>query len=878
MKKFASFIVRFRKYIMMVFLGLALYAAWGWTKTTIEYDLTTYLPETTDTAQALDIMDDQFYTFGSTYIMIKNVSYEEGEKISEEIAAVPGVKSTEYNNTEEYYTDSCAKIHVTFEGTGDSDETLQSYKQIEDLLEGYEYYPTKNYDDNYADSLQQSINMVLLLAIIVIVIVLLLTSDSFMEVPVFLLTFGMAALLNMGTNYWLGKISFVSNSVCIILQLALSIDYSIILANHYQEEKAKFPDAKEAMSEALAKSITEISGSSLTTISGLISLCTMSFRLGADLGIVLSKSILFSMVSVFFFMPALLLLFDKPITKTMHKSLVPKISGVGKFCYKTRYVTPVIFLLFAGYTVYVNTNLAYCYDQVSIDNSHVSDSQKAQQEIDAVFGAENQFAIVMPGNDYDMQADILKMVEDEPYTSKVQGLANTEITNNDITYTLTEKVNYREFARFMGISNSLTDRLYSTYAYLSKSDSRESTEEVAVYELDKANYKVSLLDICNLAFDHDDAVRAAIAYQPNVLDQYEDIKGQIQDAEKQLVGPEYSRVVFNIDSGVESQETFDLIADLQKTVKSKYPDVIFAGDSMADYDTYSSFSLDNLKVSLFTFAFIFVILIFTFNNWFLPIPLCLAIEGAIFINFAFPVWMNQNVFFIVYLIVSSIQMGATIDYAIVITNRYMDLRKKYSSKEQAITESINQAFPTIVTSGTILLVATLIIGILVTDPLISSLGYCLCRGVLISILSAMFVLPSMLVDCDKIFDHTMMQIKVPKASRLKGTLFKATSGLGNAAVRFVSVPSASSDEARPATSEMAPGEEAEKKDMSGEEIPAPPKKERPEKKKKSASSSPHPSKKKGGGSLKEESKKVTVRKSVSKKSPKKQEVKHHEKE
>jgi predicted RND superfamily exporter protein len=775
MKKVAAFIVKFRKYITMIFIGFAVYAAWGWTKTSIEYDLTSYLPTTSDTSKALDIMDDQFYTFGSTYIMVKNVSYDEGEQINDEIASIPGVKYTEFHNTEEYYKDSCAKIHVTFTGTKDSDETLNAYKQIETLLKDYEYYPTTNYDDNYADSLQQSINMVLILAVVVIIIVLLITSESFMEVPVYLLTFGMAALLNMGTNYWLGTISFVSNSVCIILQLALSIDYAIILANHYQEEKMKFSDSKEAMTEALAKSITEISGSSLTTISGLIALCTMSFRLGADLGIVLSKSILFSMLSVFFFMPALLLMFDKPISKTMHKSLVPKISGVGKFCYKTRYVTPVVFLLFAGYTVYVNTQVDYCYDQISIDNSHVSESQKAQQEIDAVFGAENQFAIVMPGNDYDMQADILNMVEEEPNTSKVQGLANTEITNNNITYTLVEKVNYREFAKFMGVSNNLSDQLYRTYAYLSESDSRGSTEQVAIYELDKANYKVSLLDICNLAFDHDDTVKAALAYQPDVLDQYDDVKEQIQDAEKQLVGTEYSRIVFNIDSGRESKETFALIEELQNKIKSKYPDVIFAGDSMADYDTYSSFSMDNMKVSLFTLVFIFVILIFTFNNWFLPIPLCLAIEGAIFINFAFPVWTSTNVFFIVYLIVSAIQMGATIDYAIVITNRYMDLRKQIPDRQKAITESINQAFPTIVTSGTILLVATFIIGILVSDPLISSLGYCLCRGVLISILSAMFVLPCLLVDCDKIFDHTEMRVKVPQVSALKNTFRKASS-------------------------------------------------------------------------------------------------------
>lgn len=771
MKKFASWIVRFRKYILMVFIALAGYSIWGWTQTKVEYELSNYLPETTDTYRALDIMDDQFYTFGSTYVMVKNVSYEEAEDLSDQIADIDGVKSTEFHNTEDYYKDSCAKIHVTFEGSDDSDdpETLAAFRAMKDVLGDHEYYMTTDYDDNYVETLTTSINLVLILAVVIIIIVLLITSESFMEVPVFLLTFGMAALLNMGTNYWFGTISFVSNSVAVILQLALSIDYAIILANRYQEEKAKNPDSIEAMTEALSKAITEISGSSLTTISGLIALCTMSYRLGADLGLVLSKSILFSMFTVFFFMPALLIAFDKPITKTMHKSLVPKVSGIGKFAKHTRYVTPIVFLAFCGYCFYCNTQIDYCYDQDSIDSSHVSASQKANQEIESVFGSENQFAIVMPGNDHDMQADILEMVEEEPGTSKVQGLANTEITSNDVTYTLTQKVNYKEFARFLGVSNSVSDQLYRSYAYLSKDESRASTEEVAVYELDKIDYRVSLLDICDLAFEHDDTIQAALSHRDDdALDEYNDVKEQIQDAEKQLVGTEWSRIVFNIDTGRETDETFALISDLETKIKSKYPDVIFAGNSMADYDTHASFSTDNLKVSLFTLLFIFIILIFTFNNWFLPIPLCLAIEGAIFINFSFPVWTGTNMFFIVYLIVSSIQMGATIDYAIVTTNRYMDLRKKME-KTDAMTQAINEAFPTIVTSGSIMIFAALLIGILVEDPLISSLGYALCRGVVISILSALFVLPSMLLDCDKIFDHTQMRVKTPKIKNpLKG--------------------------------------------------------------------------------------------------------------
>ncbi len=766
MKKIAEFIVKFRKLFLVLFLAFGAYCVYGMTQTKIEYDVSTYLSETTDTKKALGIMDKEFYTFGSTTIMVKNVSYFEADELHNEILDVKGVKELPFYNTEDYYKDGCALFSITYEGTEDDEITLNAYNKTKEILANYDYYVKNDLSDNYADTLQTSINFVLLIAVGIIIVVLTITSESFMEVPVFLATFGMAALMNMGTNYWLGTISFVSNSVCSILQLALAIDYAIILANRFQEEKAfSRNNSVEAMTSALSKAIPEIGGSSLTTIAGMAALTTMSFKLGGDLGFALIKSILFSMVSVFFIMPALLLLFDKPITKTMHKSLVPKISWLGKFDVKVKYVMPVLFLVLAGVSCYYSFQVDYCYGQNTIDTDHPSNAMIAEREIANVFGNSSQFVIVLPGNDYEAQYDILNMVSEEPMIKSATGIANVEITQNDITYRLPEKMNYRQFSEFLNTDDSTGDAIYSSYAFLSKEDAKDAAEEVMIYQANKLNYKVSLLELADTAFAHDDFIQSLLADDADALSNYADIKCQIQDAEKQLIGEHYSRLVFEIDGADESIETFALIERLQSKVKAKYSDAIFAGDAMANYDLSASFSLDNTKVTVFTILFVYVILLFTFKNWAIPIPLVFTIQSAVFINFAYFVLVGSNCYFFVNLIVSAIQMGATIDYAIVITNRYLDLRKTYEDRGKAMVESLNQAFPTILTSGTILVSASFLIGVMVSDPLISTLGSCLCRGCLISIACAMIVMPSMLLLSDKFIDKADLEEKLNFFSR-----------------------------------------------------------------------------------------------------------------
>lgn len=753
MKKITSFIVDKKNYIIILFIALIAYCVWGMGQVNIEYDITSYLPSNTDTKQALDIMEEEFVTFGTTKIMLRNISFEDALALHDEIEQLDGVKSFNFHNTEDYYKQSCALFNITFDGDENDELSVAAYNKTLELLDGYDLLVSASLTDTYAEELQHDVNFVLILAIVIIIAVLAFTTKSFGEIPVFILTFGVAALLNMGTNYWLGTISFISNSVCVILQLALAIDYAIILCHRFSEEKANGLSPKEAMAAALTKAIPEIAGSSLTTIAGLLALTTMALGLGADLGIVLAKSIICSMITVFLFMPCITLYFSKAIDKTAHKSFVPKISAVGKFDVKLRYVIPAVFLVAVVVCGYFSFQTEYVYSTGSINTSRPSATQIAQRETEAVFGYSNQLAVLVPKGDYNLEKRVIDTVSTHEEVKEAIGISNVEITANGTTHYLTDRLNYRQFALLLGTDDSTAASIYRAYAYFSQSDSQDGVSEVALFEANKDIYTASILDICDCAFGHDDFISAFLNGNDDLLDTYETLRDTINDAEAQLIGTNYTRILFILNCDIESKQTFAMIENMREEVKAFCPQAIFAGDSMSSYDLDKSFSTDNLKVSILTVLFVFVILMFTFRSWGIPIPLTATIQGAIFINFSISAFAGTNLFFFVYLIVSAIQMGATIDYAIVITNRYQEL-KQTTDKKTAVIESLNQSFPTILTSGSILAIAGFLIGGVVGDPLIATLGSCLGRGVLISIASVMLVLPALLMIFDKWLDKT----------------------------------------------------------------------------------------------------------------------------
>jgi len=784
MKKIASFIIDRSKFIFILFLVLIAYSLWGMTQVNIEYDVAMYLPQETDTRQALTIMEEEFTTYGTSTMMLKNISFQEADELHEKIEALDGVKELKFENTPDYYKDSCALFKITFEGDDEDAQSVAAYNQVIEMLDGKELYVSSSLVDNYADELQRQINFVLLVVVGIIIAVLLFTSESAAVVPVFMLTFGVAALLNMGTNYWFGTISFISNSVCAILQLALAIDYAIILYHRFAEEKVKHNgDTREALKAALAKAIVEISSSSLTTIAGLLALATMSLRLGADLGFVLAKSIVCSMLTVFLFMPSMLLLFSRPIKtkrgvtfnlidKTTHKDLVPKIPFVGKFAVKFRYPILVVFVALTAVCAFLSTQIMYVYSNNTIDTSKPSETQVAINETQNVFGYSNQFVILMPGKDYDRQKEVLDVVGEYPMVKEALGIPNTEVNMNGYSYYLTEKLTYKQFSELLAIDDTLGDKVFTAYTLLSQDTMDDSLRETALYEANKNIYKVSLLELFDCAFANDDFIAAYLDNDEETMDAYSEIRDTIQDAEKQLIGKNYCRLLFEIDGAEESEATFAFIEELLHDIKTQYPETIFAGSSMSAYDLGQSFSTDNTKVSLFSIIAVFVILMFTFKSFGLPVPLVFAIQGSIFINFSYYALAHINVYFFVYLIVSAIQMGATIDYAIVISSRFEEL-KKTVDKKTAIVESVSGAFPTIITSGLIMAFSGFLIGALVTDPLISTLGLCLGRGVIVSILSVMVALPALLYIFEKPISRTKFKerernsVKLPRMNKVQ---------------------------------------------------------------------------------------------------------------
>lgn len=766
MKKVAQFIVKYRVLVLIVFVLLGAYAVYGMTQTKIEYSIESYLPQETDTKQALDIMEKEFTTYGTATMMLRNIDYADAAALHDQIAGLPGVKEFNFENTTDYYRQSCALFKITFDSNDEDPTCVAAYQRTLAILDGQDLLVASSLVDTYADDLQNDINFVLLLAIGVIILVLAFTSKSLGELPVFLLTFAIAALLNMGTNYWLGTISFISNSVCVILQLALAIDYAIILCQRFAEEKSRGLAPKDAMAEALSKAIPEIAGSSLTTISGLLALTTMALGLGRDLGLVLAKSIVISMLCVFLFMPSITLTFSKAIDKTTHRDLVPRISLVGKFSIKCRHALVAIFCVLAVVGCAFSAQTTYVYSATSIASDRPSATQIAQNEINSIFGYSNQMAILVPYGDYALEKQVLDIVNAHEAINDALAISNVEITANGHTHTLTEPLNYKQFALLLGTNNETATAIYRLYAFAYPDDTKSGLEQMAIFEANKEIYTASILQMCDCAFAHDDFIYACLYDNADALETYQDLRDQIQDAERQLVGVNYTRLVFNINSAAESQATFDLLETLLTEVKTVCPQAIFAGDSMSAYDLNASFSTDNILVSVLTLAFVFIVLMFTFHSWGIPIPLTLTIQSAIFINFSYYALTGTNLFFFVYLIVSAIQMGATIDYAIVFNNRYRELSQTMPQKQAAV-ESLNQSFPTILTSGSILAIAGFLIGNIVGDPLIATLGMCLGRGVLISIASVMLILPAITIMTDKLLSKTTFK---PHPHKIKGQL------------------------------------------------------------------------------------------------------------
>lgn len=748
MIKLATLIVDKRKGFYLIFIMLIIFSVIYMNKVKVNNDLTTYLPDTTETRQGLDLMEQQFITYGTARIMVCNVTWEEARELADRLERLEGVSMLEFDDSEEHYHDMEALFDVTFRAEAETEAAQEYLDAALEELNGYDVYYSSDIgqEERDADDLNHDMIIILLLAGVVIVAVLLFTSTTYAEIPVYLTTFIVAAILNKGSNFIFGTISFVTDSIAVVLQLALAVDYAIILCHRFMEEHED-KDAREAVIVALSKAIPEISSSSLTTVSGMIAMMFMQFRIGYDMGIVLAKAIVLSLVSVFFLMPGLLLTFARAIDNSHHRSFVPKITAVGKFCVHTRFLIPPLFVVVVIAAAVISGKTNYVYDVNTLESKNMSDNKFSVTMVNREFGTINQLAVMVPNGDYEKEASALKALEAMDEVNSCMGLANIEAMDG---YMLTRQLSPREFAELIDLDIEVVDLLYSAYAV---DDSNYGALLNGVND-----YRVPLIDM--FLFIYDQKEKGNITLDDDLEETLTDAYSQISIARDQLLGEDYSRFVLELSVPVEGEETYAALERIRETVAQyyDYDQIVLAGNATSNKDLSASFGVDNTIITVLTALFVMIILLFTFQSAGLPVLLVLTIQGSIWMNFSLPYLTGESVYFLGYLVVSAIQMGATIDYAIVITSRYMDL-KSYMPIKKAIVETLNQAFPTIVTSGSMLVAAGFIISNISSNAVVAAIGLALGRGTLTSIALVLLVLPQTLLVGDIIIEKTAFTLK-----------------------------------------------------------------------------------------------------------------------
>ena len=750
MKTIATAIVKYRFFIMAIFLAAALYCGMSISKVKVNEDITAFLPEDTETRQGLTVMEDEFITYGTANIMISNITYETAEKLASQIENMDHVTTVTLDDSPSHYVDSSALISVSFDGTSDNEKIVYALSEIKDCLKDYDVYVSSDIGENYSAQVAEEMGGVLLLAVSVIVFVLLFTSRSYFEVVIFGIVFIFAAVLNMGTNYLLGTISSITNSIAVILQLALAIDYSIILIHRYQDEVLRQPTEKAALIEALSKGIIEISSSSLTTISGLLALTMMHFRLGYDLGVVLTKGIIFSILSVLLLMPGLILMFPKMLKKTAHRNHVPNIEKWGRFLTKSKYCFVWVFIVIIPMSIYFSSKTNYAFADSTINELIYSESRATMHKITDTFDDSTQIALIVPNGNYDAEKSIIKEIEKMDHIKTITGLANIEAEHGKV---LTDRYTPRMFAELIDIDVEEATLLYQAYGV-------EHHQYQGIFK-SAEDYEVPLIDMFLYLFDKSD--EGLINLDDEKQETMDSLRNSLMLGIDQLQGENYDRIIISAAVPVEGKTSTELVDSIRETAKKYYENsdkkVLVIGEITSARDLADTFNSDSTKINLLTIAFVLVILLLTFKSVAGSVLLVFVIQGSIWINFSFPYLMNITSSFVTNMIVSAIQMGATIDYAIVIMNHYQELRNKFD-KKQAMSLAVNESFPTILTSGTILTMAGFLISMRVSDVYIGHIGLAVGRGALISVILVLTVLPQIIVLLDKIISKTKFKISL----------------------------------------------------------------------------------------------------------------------
>ena len=686
MQKISSFIVKHNKLILIIAIILLIPSLIGYKSTRINYDILTYLPDTIKTVQGEDILSKDFKTGAYSIVVLDNMPTKDilklEDKVKKEIdnvevcASIADVVGEEIpiemlpdEIKDKVYKDGSTLMMVTFKDAISSDETMQSIEKLREITD--ERCKISGMSATLLDTRSLSESEILIYVIIAValcLIILQLALDSFVAPVLLLLNIGFAILYNMGTNIFLGQISYITKAISAVLQLGVTMDFAIFLYHSFVAEKEHTKNINEAMSIAISKTMTSVIGSSLTTIAGFLALCSMDLTLGKDIGIVMAKGVLFGLVCVITVLPALILTFNKAIEKTKHKEVLPKFKTITKFVTKHYIILAIAFVVILpiAYYGYKNTEVYYKLD-ASLPESLASVS--ANKEV------KEKFKIVSP--------EIL-LVDSNLSDDKVNNMLD-EIDNID------------------GIDWSLS---------LSK--------------LSKAGIPTEMLP---------------------------------DDLTKKIKNEKYQLVVINSKYEMATNELNKQIEEVNKVIEKYDKNAILAGEGPLMNDLVEVSDHDFNSVNTVSIAIIFVIMVFVLKSISLPVILICIIEFAIFINMGIPFYTHTTLPFVASIVIGTIQLGATIDYAILITTKYIEMRKQGKNKHESIEHAVGTSVNSIFVSGLCFFGATFGVGVYSNIEMIGSLCTLMARGAIVSTITVVLMLAAFLMIFDKVICKTTIGMK-----------------------------------------------------------------------------------------------------------------------
>ena len=686
MQKFGRGVVKLRVPILIVSVLLLIPSIFGFVSTRINYDILSYLPSDIETMKGQDIMLDEFGKGGFSLVILDGMDDKDVEKVKEKIEKVDHVCDVLWYDTladvslpkevlpddiyDFFNTDNSTMMAVFFDEATSADGSLEAVKEIRSIA-GEQCFVSgmSSVVEDIKDLTMQEAPMYVVIAVILTSIILALTMDSFLIPLFFMLSVGMAIIYNMGTNFIQGEISFITEALAAVLQLAVTIDYSIFLWHSYKEEKEKHPgDNKEAMAVAIGKTITSVVSSSITTVAGFLALCFMSYELGMDMGIVMAKGVVIGVICCITVLPSMILVFDKALEKTMHKDLVPSLEKPSKFIIKHHAAFIVLFIVVLIPAVYgqINTNVYYnLTDTLPKDLNSVIANTKLDEE-------------------YNMATTHMLLVDADMKPKEVNSMLD-------------------EMGKVDGVSFSM-----SLDTLIGPSIPREMVPD-SVTKILKSD------------------------------------KWQLM-----LVGSEYK---------VASDEENAQIDELSKILKSYDKDGMLIGEAAATKDLIDITDHDFKVVNIVSIAAIFIIILVALRSVSLPIILVAVIEFAITVNMGVPCFTNTTIPFIASVVIGTIQLGATVDYAILMTTRYKTERNAGKDKHEAVTIALSTSMKSIMVSALGFFASTFGVGVYSSVDMISQLCTLMSRGAIISMITVICILPSMLILFDKVIINTTMGMK-----------------------------------------------------------------------------------------------------------------------